>query len=441
MKGEATQTQVPQYKRMRNFDFYEGVENCAGEMNVAFPIYEYKNRLSKIRKLMERDGLDTLYLTAPESMYYVSGYNCVWHRVNPPKRWAPSAAAGVAINVDCDNFILYDLPDEEGVIKNTSIAEDVRLFYTVPSEIFGKTYTTTTKEEDYKDLVLKDLKQQGWLKEGRKIGLELGSYRPTCAIFLEIKEKLESLGCIVSDATYLVREVRKIKSALELQYIETATRICDEGMAAVYNALHPGITELELVGEYTKAQTAVGGEVAGIANMVRSGPYRCKCFHIPAGRRKIMIGDPVGVDLAGVYNRYHSNQCRYFSIEEPSKEYMKEYEVNETIISAVKELIKPNLPVKDFLKDLKKYYEESGLWEKKYWIGGYEMGIAFPPDWVGEFDYDICKDLEDDEKIFLPGMVVNMETGFGVIDTIMFKEEEAVMLGKTTRKLMIKERE
>ena len=424
----------------REFTYYEGVESCAGEMNVAFPIYEYKNRLTKIRRLMERDSLDVLYLTAPESMYYVNGYNCVWHRVNPPARWAPSAAAGVAVHVDHDHFIHYDLPDEEGVIKITSIAEDVRLFYTVPSEVFGKSYTCTTKEEDYKDLVFKDLRQQGWIKAGARVGLELGGYRPTCAVFCQIIELLEGAGCTVVDATYLLREVRCIKSPLELQYIETATRICDAGMRAVYEALQPGISELELVGAYTGAMAKAGGEAAGISNMVRSGPYRCKCFHLPASRRKILIGDPVGVDLAGVYNRYHSNQCRYFSIEAPGKEYMQEYSVNEMIIEAVGKLIKPGILVKDFLKELKKYYEETGLWGQNYWIGGYELGIAFPPDWVGEFDYDICKDLADEEKRFLPGMVVNFETGFGVIDTLMFKEKEAVVLGGTTRRLMIKER-
>ncbi len=87
---------------------------------------------------MEREGVDILYLTAPESMYYLSGYNAVWHRVNSPRRWWPSAMAGIAVNIDRDDFILYDLPDEEGIIKVTTIAEDVRLFYTVPEDIFGK---------------------------------------------------------------------------------------------------------------------------------------------------------------------------------------------------------------------------------------------------------------------------------------------------------------
>ena len=61
-------------------------------------------------------------------------------------------------------------------------------------------------------------------------------------------------GRLQVNATEVIREARSVKSKLELQYIETATRICDVGMKAIYDALEPGITELEIVGAYTQAQ-------------------------------------------------------------------------------------------------------------------------------------------------------------------------------------------
>ena len=152
-----------------------------------------------------------------------------------------------------------------------------------------------------------------------------------------------------------------------------------------------------------------------------------------------MLGDPVGVDLAGVYNRYHSNQCRYFSVGEPPEKFAKMYSVNERIIEIVKDTIKPNMLASDFLKEMQKFYEAEGLWGQQYWIGGYEIGIAFPPDWVGAYTYDIYDDIDDQESRFVPGTVVNYETGFGCIDTLMFKEDKAIVLGDTTRKLMVKE--
>ena len=424
----------------RKFEYIPGVENCAGEMNVAFPIEEYKNRLTKIREIMDREKIDFLYATAPESMYYVSGYNVVWHRVNSPEEWYDALGAGTAIHVDHDKFIHFDLPDEEGVLKLTSISTDTRLIYDTPAEMYGKSYVYTTEEEGYKEIVLKELKAEGWIKPGMTIGLEFGSYRPNYLVFAQWKEMFEAEGCKVVNATEVIREARSVKSKLELQYIETATRICDVGMKAIYDALEPGITELEIVGAYTQAQCKAGGEIQGIPYMVRSGPYRSWSFHIPASRRKIMLGDPVGVDLAGVYNRYHSNQCRYFSVGEPPKEFAELYSVNKKIMDMVKEKIRPDMLVAELLCDLRDFYKEEGLWGKQYWIGGYEMGIAFPPDWCGGFlTYDIYMDCDNTEKRFVPGTVVNFETGFGVIDTLMFKEDEAIVLGNTPRELMIKE--
>ena len=423
----------------RKFDIIPGVESCAGEMKIAFPFEEYKNRLTRIRKVMDRDKIDFIYATAPESMNYISGYDVVWHRVNSPEAWYDSMGPGTAVHVDHEKFIHYDLPDEEGVLKLTSVSNDTRLFYDIPADMYGKTYICTSEDENYKQLVVKNLTNEGWIKAGMVVGLEFGSYRPNYLVFSELKELFETAGCKVVDATHVIREVRGVKSPLELQYIETAARICEVGMKAIYDALEPGVTELELVGAYTAAQSRVGGEAPAIVNMVRSGPYRSWCFHIPASRRAIMPGDPVGVDLAGVYNRYHANQCRYFSMGEPPGEFLELYKHNTEIIGIVKNTIKPGMLVSDLLKELKKFYQEKGLWGKQYWIGGYELGIAFPPDWVGAFVYDIYYDIEDKETRFAPGTVVNFETGFGCIDTLMFKETEAIVLGSTTRDLMVKE--
>ena len=52
----------------------------------------------------------------------------------------------------------------------------------------------------------------------------------------------------------------------------------------------------------------------------------------------------------------------------------------------------------------------------RYWLGGYEIGIAFPPDWCGNFVYDSFMEMGDAR--FEEGMVVNFECGFGVVDTL-----------------------
>ena len=102
----------------------------------------------------------------------------------------------------------------------------------------------------------------------------------------------------------------------------------------------------------------------------------------------------------------------------------------------IQNILKPNLSVKDFSANVKDFYMKKGVWEHRYWVGGYELGIAFPPDWVGAYVYDPDEEIGEEER-FEPGMVVNFENGFGIIDTFVFTETEAKILGETPWELQI----
>ncbi len=67
--------------------------------------------------------------------------------------------------------------------------------------MYGKSYICTTPDEGYKEIVIKNLKEEGWIKEGMTVGLEFGSYRPSYLIFNEWRELFEAAGCKVVDAT------------------------------------------------------------------------------------------------------------------------------------------------------------------------------------------------------------------------------------------------
>ena len=88
---------------------------------------------------------------------------------------------------------------------------------------------------------------------------------------------------------------------------------------------------------------------------------------------------------------------------------------------------------------LAEYYKAQGVRNQRGWIGGYEMGIAFPPDWVGNFVYDPLVE-KDADRCIEPGTAVNYENQFFlprhaglyfmVESLLFFKEEEAKLLSK-----------
>lgn len=142
----------------------EDVSVGGAELHVPFPLAEYKNRLNKIRKSMQEAEIDLLYVTEPENLFYISGYNVTWFRGNSSTTWNDSTVAGIAIHVDHDKFIQFDLPDEEGVLQHSSICTDQRIYYDIPGgEMYGKEYESASDDVDLIDLYVRDLKAEGWL--------------------------------------------------------------------------------------------------------------------------------------------------------------------------------------------------------------------------------------------------------------------------------------
>lgn len=402
------------------------LKHCSPAMETPFSLAEYRDRLNRVRKEMAGRKIDLLYLSSPESLCYLSGYQAEWYQAQSPKEWPP--VSGLAVHVDHDKFILFDAEEEEVMIRYTTVSTDTRIF-------------RSDEMKSATDKILSDLKEEGWLVG--TLGLEMRSYRPNRLVSEQFQKDIEGAGCKVVDGSDIVREIRGIKSPQEIAYIETAARIADIGMHAARGVMRPGVTELDVYGEMICAMARAGGENAAITLPVVSGP-KSACLHGLASRRKIMPGDIVNVDICGVYNRYHYNMARTFSMGVPHPDVASVMEKSARSMAMLKELIRPGLKIADLLSHVIGYYKEAGIWEDRLWVGGYEIGLAFPPDWVGAFVYEPGMDLG--ARAFQPGMVINYESNFYLpqaagtsilIDSIIFKEDRAEMVSRVPHDLCV----
>jgi Xaa-Pro dipeptidase len=390
-----------------------------------FPREEYRGRWQRIRTAMDDASVRCLLLTAPESMCYVTGYAAEWYQANGPEGWVPSSC--VVLHVDHDEPIQFDDEEEVTLIRFTSIAHDVRIGPGLGTEMV--------------DFVVEQLRAAGWL-DGR-VGVERRSYRPHPAAAAYADAALTRAGAEVIDATSIARGVRRWKTPAELDVVREAQRIADIGMAAAREAMAPGVTELEVYGAMIHAMAKAGGEIAAIPLPVVSG-YRASSVHGLAGRRKLEPGDIVNVDVCGVVNRYHANMARCFSIGEPSAAVKQRIDRVNEAVAVVADLLRPDLPIRELLKTVEAHYNETGLLGDEWWIGGYELGIAFPPDWVGEFSYELGTDPGD--ETFRAGDVANYEANFYLpegkglvlcINTMAFDHERAGFLQSTPLDLAV----
>jgi Xaa-Pro aminopeptidase len=388
---------------------------CRPDKELAFGEAEFRARLLRIRARMDQDGIDVLWLTAPESLYYVSGYKCIWYQAQGPKQWP--ATSGIAIHRDRDDFILFDTPSEAVMCRFVTCARDIRVF-------------PMGQRRDGIAFIVAELAAAGWLARGT-LGMEFHSYRPNPAISRRFRDAFAGAGMTVTDGSDILREVRWVKSAAEIACLEKAAEIADIGFEAARDAIRPGVTELEVYGEITAAMARAGGEAPGLTLPVNSG-LKANCGHALASRKAIRAGEQVNVDISGVYNRYHANGGRVFHVGEPPKEVRDYHRRAAGVFEVIDEILRPDLPVAELVARTRAYYEEAGIWSDAAWVGGYELGIAFPPDWVGNYVYEMT-DVTS-ERILEPGTVVNFESQFfaprlsGItyyIDTLLFTAERA----------------
>lgn len=350
---------------------------------VPFAREEFKDRLDRMRRLMDQERIDLVLISAPDSMYYFHGYNARYYRGHGPTADPPIACT--AMHVDHDFLIHFDYSMEEVLLASTSIADEIRFL------------PEGEAPEQLASAIMRELKNEGWLIG--VVGMELASHLPNPLVSRAIETAFLANGADkVLDATRLIRSVRRVKSEQEIAYMQEAARICDIGHRAGKELLHHGVTETEVVGEIVREMYRAGGETPGIVNAVVSGPYLH--LHAWSTRREIHQGEIVVFDLAGVFNRYHATAVRSYCLGEPRREMSKLYRIIGRSMDVVSDVARAGTPFRDVCQALKDYYREMGVWELYEWAGGFEFGIGFPPDSMGETYWTLDEDAEGvfDEK-------------------------------------------
>ena len=98
----------------------------AEPVELAFPRSEYEARWKKAKAMMEAQGVDILYATAPAHMCWLHGYYAAWYRTQAPSNWG--ACLGTALALNWDEPIHFDAIGEDPLLYKTSVARDIRFF-------------------------------------------------------------------------------------------------------------------------------------------------------------------------------------------------------------------------------------------------------------------------------------------------------------------------
>ncbi len=358
----------------------------------SFPPEEIQNRIDRVQALMRMDHLDGALIVQRADLYYLSGTGQDAHLFIPREGLPMLLVRKSHDRAAADSPLSRIFP----VQKISDVRDRV-------SEVFPGTV--------------------------KRLGMELDLLPVN--LFRKYEEVFN--GAAIVDVSPLVKEVRMIKSPLELDLIGQAAVMNASLFGAVKDILEEGMTETEFSGlleaHYRKLghqglvrvrgfnQEVFYGHVMSGPNLAvpscsvgpTGGPGSNASFPQGAGLRTIRRHEPVQVDYVGIWQGYMVDQARTYFLGEPSDKFQRVHRIALDIQDAVVSAAKPGVKAEALYDLAMDMAAKAGLTEG---FLGHPQPVAFVGHGVG-IELDEWPVLgRRSPHVLAPGMVIAIEPKF-----------------------------
>ncbi len=383
---------------------------------------EYEARVRAVRNRMEQQGLDTLIVTDPANINYLTGY---------------------------DGWSFY-VP--QAIIVSLVLTEP--LWVGREQDLFGARLTCWMNENalkpyadhyvqslirhpmDYMAQVIKSYS----LHHGR-IGVEMDGYYFSALSYQRLLQGLPDAH--FQDATLLINWIRLIKSEAEIHVIKQAAHIVTRAMDTAMEVIRAGVRECDAAAEVLRAQIQgteeVGGDYPAIVPLMPSA-VRTGAAHLTWVNRRYEPGDTVNIEIAGCVQRYHCPLARSAVIGVPSPHLTELSQVVAEGVTNALDVVKPGALAEEVEGAWQKVIQHYG-YQKSSRLG-YAVGLNYPPDW-GEHTVSLRKgDLTELQPNMVFHLIAGMWLdGYGleISETFRVIPEGVEVLTGTERKLFVLE--
>jgi Xaa-Pro dipeptidase len=281
---------------------------------------EFAARLERARAELGRRQLDALLLFAPESLYYLTGYDSTGYVF---------FQCGVFSRDGASPTLLTRRPDVAQA-RDTSLVRDIRVWYDA--------------EDARPAEALRDILADRGLR-GARVGVELGTYGLTAANWQRLERALAG-WCELVDAGDVVRGLRLYKSEAELAYVREAARLGDGAVSAMIAMARPGRLSGEVAAAGLGAILAAGGDMPCEWPIVNCGP-RAVYGRSVVGAYRIGVQDQVVFEFASSYRRYTVCNERTVFVGGASSRQRAMFELVRDALRAMTEAARPGRTLGD----------------------------------------------------------------------------------------------
>lgn len=347
--------------------------------DLPFTQEEYSNRLTAVRQGMDNRGIDTLIVSDPSNMAWLTGYD----------GWSFYVHQAVVITLGQPPLWWGRGIDAAGALRTVWMGADHIAGY-------EDSYVQNPEKHPMEDLARE---MSARALTGPRIGVELDNYYYSAAAHQSL------LGAVPNadfrDATGLVNWQRAVKSDAEIGFMRKAARIVERMHEVILEKAEPGLPKNQLVAELTHAAIAgvdgAWGDYPAIVPMAPSG-QDATAPHLTWDGSPLREGEPTFFEIAGVFRRYHCPQSRTIFLGTPPQKYRDAEQAVLTATEAALEQAEPGKTCADIAIAFNASLRAHGF--EKDNRCGYSIGLSYPPDW-GERTMSL---RADDSTELKPGM-------------------------------------
>jgi len=245
------------------------------------------DRITRLRKIMEESKLDSIMISDPANIFYLSGFT--------------SGNDGKLLITDTEQFLFTD-PRYNVQAKKECQGFDLLI--------------TMSMKKQFRDIL-------------RKFGLKSMGFEGSDISFQQVQTlRRFKLGtsCKLINISPKLEWFRSIKEEEELKMMKIASSIARESFITIRHLIKAGTVEQNLAAELEYEFRKRGASGVSFPTIIASGPNAAKAHYI-AGSRILKTGDIVVCDFGCKYKKYSSDETYTVSIGSPNKEMIKIYEI------------------------------------------------------------------------------------------------------------------
>jgi Xaa-Pro dipeptidase len=316
---------------------------------------EFAARVASTTSAMAVQGLDAMLLFAPESHYWLTGYDT----------FGFAMFQCMVLAADGDIHLLTRAPDLRQA-RYTSTLSDNQIHIWIDREGIDP-------GGDLRTL----LASLGLL--GKRLGVETNTVGLTARNWDMLRAALPDER--LQDASELIRDLRRTKSPAEIACHRRAAELADDALDAGLAATRAGSFEGDILAAMQGAVFKGGGDYAGNEFILGSGDSALLCrYH--SGRRHLDPQDQLTLEWAGAYRRYHAAMMRTLVVGRANNSQKRMHAAAVEALEACEAAIRPGDPMGNVFDAHARVFDAHGLGHARLNACGYGMGAIYNPIWV-----------------------------------------------------------